>query len=279
MESSNTFCAIAKTLYPSYREHLTTPASNDFIEAHLKECESCRRFYHISPENEHSNVPSLSDTDVNLREASYLKRYRRLFLVSVLGVFLGILLFALLLINLSLGMKHFLRQLTGTNSIHTEEVSDYRCWDNYQGISTFSIFPENLSHCKTVNQYYYDCTSSSFSSVLQLYLDCSYTPQDYTAEKQRLLKTAKTDQEQTLFSYPVCYTMLFYDTACEYTVFLEQEHRILYISLQNISRNELIFDEAYLPLDYGIFGSPPENQATPYCIYNDASTKTYEKEN
>lgn len=264
MKHNDTICSIATTLYPFYREGLTSPASNDFLEAHLQECPDCKRLLQLS-----GNAGTVCTA--NMSEASYLKRFRRLFFAATLGVFLGILLFALLFVNLVFGAKHFFRLVTGQHTVHTDSPADYRQWEDYQGISDFAIFPEDFSGCKTINQYQYRCDSSSILTALQLYLDCSYTPKDYETEKKRLLAIAKNDTGQNLFARPACYTMLFYDTSCEYAIFLEEEQRILYISLENIPRDEIVFDETYLPLDYGNFGSPPENQAKPYCIYQNIS--------
>lgn len=282
MKHNDIICSIATTLYPSYREGLASPASNEFIETHLSECPNCQRLLRVfanapgsAPDNSGNNAAACT---ASLSEASYLKHYRRLFFASTLGVFLGILLFALLISNIAFGMKHFFRLVTRQHTIHTNSVSDYHQWEDYQGISDFIIFPENLSGCKAVNQYEYRCDSSPILTALQLYLDCSYTPEGYEAEKQRLMSAARADTEQSLFAQPACYTMLFSNTACEYAVFLENEYRILYISLENTSRDEIVFDETYLPLDYGNFGSPPENQAKPYCIYQKGDSYAPENE-
>lgn len=263
-----TICSIATTLYPSYREGLTSPASNKFIEMHLQECSHCRKFFHIPEDCTEDNAADTSGTD-DAAEISYLRYYRRLFSAAILGVFSGILIFALLIMNIFHGSSQLFKLATRQHSVRSDSITEYHQWKDYQGISDFSIFPENLSDCLTINDYYYQCDSSSFLTALQLYLDCSYTPKDYEMEKQRLMDIARPDMEQSLFAQPACYTILFSDTACEYVIFLEEEHRILYISLENISRDEIVFDESYLPLDYGNFGTPPENQAKPFCIYQD----------
>lgn len=279
MKQNDTLCSIATTLYPSYLERLTSPASNEFLETHIKGCPHCRKFLHISGNKCDSltitaispTTDAAANTAANLAESSYLRRYRRLFFATISGVFLGILLFALLLANMIYGANHLFKIATNQKTTRTESVSDYGEWESYAGISDFSIFPKNLSGCKTVNDYYYRCDSSSFSTALQFYLDCTYTPENYETEKKRLQSIAQTDNGQLLFAQPACYTMLFYDTACEYAIFLEEEHRILYVSLENVARDEIVFDEKYLPLDYGNFGAPPENQAEAYCIYENTA--------
>ncbi len=260
MKQSDILCSITATLYPSYLEGLTSPASTELIETHLQECPDCQR--RLRPAAYMADGPA-----AYLAEASYLRHYRRLFLSSTLGIFLGILLFALLLANASFGIRQFLKLTAPQNIASTDSPDDYRQWENYSGISEFTIFPESLSGCKSVNEYHYQCSSSPILTTLQLYLDCQYTPTDYAAEKYRLLKIAHADAGNALFAQPACYTMLYFSTACEYALFLEEEQRIVYISLENISRDELVFDETYLPLDYGNFGSPPKNQAKPYCQY------------
>lgn len=264
MKQRNLICSITTTLYPSYLEGLTSQASTELVETHLRECPDCRKL--LSPAAGFAAHPT-DDSAAYLTEASYLKRYRRLFMAAILGVFMGVLLFALLIINMAYGTNYLFRRITGQQSVRTHSPDKYRQWEDYRGISDFSIFPSDLSGCKSVNEYHYQCDSSSILTALQLYLDCSYAPAEYEAEKQRLLSIAQPDMAQALFAQPACYTMLYSNTACEYAVFLEEEQRILYISLENIARDEIIFDESYLPLDYGNFGSPPENQAKPYCQY------------
>lgn len=291
MKQNDILCSITATLYPSYLEGLTSPASAELIEAHLQECPDCQKL--LFPDAGFTVCPAGSAdvsaarpaddsaaymADVSaarpadnyaayMAEASYLKHYRRLFWASILGVFSGILLFVLLLANASFGIRHLLNLAAKQHTVRTDSPDDYYQWEDYTGISEFAIFPEDLSGCKSVNEYHYRCGNSSILTTLQLYLDCQYSPEGYETEKQRLLKAARTDTDNAFFAQPACYTMLFSDTACEYAIFLEEEQRILYISLENISRDELVFDEIYLPLDYGNFGSPPENQAQPYCQY------------
>ncbi len=257
MKQHDVICSIATTLYPSYLEGLTSPASTELVETHLKECPHCQKLL----------APGARPASSYLAEASYLRRYQRLFCATVLGVFLGVLLFALLTINMVCGTNYLWKRIARQQNVHTDSPAKYRQWEDYTGISGFTIFPEDLSGCKSVNEYNYQCDSSSILTALQLYLDCSYTPAAYEAEKHRLLAAAQPDLDQSLFAFPACYTMLFSDTACEYAIFLEKEQRILYISLENIARDEIIFDESYLPLDYGSFGAPPKNQAKPYCQY------------
>lgn len=267
-----TICSIVKTLYPAYTEHLTSSSSEALIREHIKNCDTCQKYVRTYGQES-------ADTSDTVSEVSYLKKYRTMFFAVLAGVALGVLLFALLLCGVLSGINGLMNRFLQQSTAHSESVSDYHEWETYQGISSFSIFPEDLSHCQSVNTYYYDCNSSTAATSLQLYLDCSYTLSEYEAEKERLLRTAHKDDSNTFFAYPACYTMLYYDTACEYALFLEKEHRILYISLQYISLNELVFEEAYLPLDYGIYGSPPENQAKPYCIYTSETKETsdYEK--
>lgn len=303
MDHPQTICSIVKTLYPSYLEHLTNPSTEALIQEHLKDCSACRDFIRINgypachgeplgytegfPPIDAGHMEAIPPThakgispigDKHIEEISYLKRYRTMFFAVLGGVALGVLLFALLLFGLFSGINKFMDRFLKQSTIHSESVSDYREWDNYQGISEFSIFPKDLFRCQSVNDYYYDCDSSIASTCLQLYLDCSYTPSEYEAEKERLLQTAHADTDHRFFAYPACYTMLFYDTACEYALFLEEEHRIIYISLQYTALNELVFEERYLPLDYGTYGAPPENQAKPYCIYAPAAKETHDYE-
>ena len=70
MKQSDILCSITATLYPSYLEGLTSPASTELIETHLQECPDCQR--RLRPAAYMADGPA-----AYLAEASYLRHYRR----------------------------------------------------------------------------------------------------------------------------------------------------------------------------------------------------------
>ena len=90
--------------------------------------------------------------------------------------------------------------------------------------------------------------------------------------KKRLLQTTDKNTERKVeyseeeTSLPCVYAML-YDEGYEYALFSEEEGKIIYIYLQGIDRRELVFDEKYLPKDYGQKGHFMETEREPFRIY------------
>lgn len=60
---------------------------------------------------------------------------------------------------------------------------------------------------------------------------------------------------------------MLYDEGYEYALLSEEEYKIIYIYLQGIDRRELVFEEKYLPKDYGQKGYFMETEREPFRIY------------
>ena len=136
MKQYEMICSITTTLYPSYREGLTSPASTELVEAHLRECPHCRNLLSSAGFAAHSAIDSATCADTAstsaafLAEASYLKRYRRLFQAAILGVFIGVLLFALLILNMTYGANHLWKRLAKQQSVRTHSSAKYHQWED-----------------------------------------------------------------------------------------------------------------------------------------------------
>lgn len=266
-----TICGIVKTLYPSYQEQLVTESSRILIEKHLNECRDCQKLY-----RQQDNASALRSRQK--KETGYLRRYRSMFFTTIGGTLLGFLLCCILLYGaLRLGFRF------SSVAYSTDSISEYGEFQKYNGLSKLMIFPETLPDSASDTEYYYNADGSVIYQSVQIYLDCTYSSEDYNKEKERLSSLSYTDSQQitrkiclddgSLLPYPGCYAMLYSDCCCEYALFFEEEKRIVYVYLQTVYVDDVKFPLKFLPLDYGSLADPPENQAAPYNMYGaDSST-------
>jgi signal peptidase I len=93
----NQTCILVKELVPLYRDKATSDQSNQIIEEHLKECDSCKVYFDdMMAENEYLNeIGHCSEEDKNDREsyvkiAKRLKKRRKIIIVSTIASILFI---------------------------------------------------------------------------------------------------------------------------------------------------------------------------------------------
>ena len=174
------------------------------------------------------------------------------------------------------GFKIVQNRFLPTPVEYTKDVADYGEFKGYKGISKLALFPEAKELDETVIQrYVYECDQNSLYQECQIYLECQYTEAAYGAEKERLQEIVGQDTGLAVvysekdFAYPAVYAMINSENCNEYALFLEDEHKIIYVYLQGmVDRRELYFEEKYLPLEYGQHGMEFED-AEPYSIYQD----------
>ena len=91
-------CEVARDLFPSYIDGLTSKVSTDLVEAHLEECEACRRALASMRGEDDGASASPSVTAPERKEIDFLRknrrRNRRILLGSIAGALLMIFLIA-----------------------------------------------------------------------------------------------------------------------------------------------------------------------------------------
>ena len=259
---------IVRDLLFSYAEELTSDNTKVFLENHLKECSKCRSIYQDILEEVEAQRAKESGRDK--RFLYKLKRYR----YQILGAFLGMLLTIAFIIGLVFYGIWTSRERSSTE-IFTNKIQDYGSFEDYHGYSKLSLFPPKdlTAQNGEILEYIYDCSGPKLYQTCQIYLECSYTAEEYAKEVQRL-QQIKDDGTGLLalyspdgYEYPAIYTMKNTDTCNEYVLLLEEEQKIIYIYLQGIvDRRDLHFQEKYLPLDYGQDGMNFEDVES-YNIY------------
>ena len=262
-------CMIVRDLLPSYIEQLINDTSVTVVETHLQECKKCEKVYRelLSQYEEESSMQGKADKRFFRR----LRRYRYQMLGGAIGIMLP---FAALF--LWYGIRVFQNMYLPNPVTYTEDIADYGEFEDYAGLSELALFPKEEALEKSraeIVKYAYECDHNSMYQECQIYLECQYTEKEYLSEKQRLqqiigqdtnLGTVYTEKD---FEYPAVYAMV--NHCNEYALFLEEEHKIIYVYLQGVvDRRELYFNEDYLPLEYGQHGMEFE-ELEPYSIYKD----------
>lgn len=262
-------CMIIRDLLPSYIEQLTNDTTVSIIETHLQECKSCEKRYRellLQYEEKSSNQGKA--------EKHFFRRLRR-YRYQMLGGFIGMLLPFLAVVGW-FGFIILQNRFLPTPMEYTEEASDYGEFDGYRGLSELSLFPEEEKLEETaILEYVYECDKHSLFQECQIFLECQYKEDAYLTEKERLQQMVGHDTglgviyTEKDFAYPAVYAMINTESCNEYALFLEEEHKIIYVYLQGmVDRRELHFGEEYLPLEYGQHGMEFE-RVEAYSIYSD----------
>ncbi|MBQ7067342.1 MAG: zf-HC2 domain-containing protein [Lachnospiraceae bacterium] len=264
----NRTCAIVEDLLPSYLEELTNDTTKEMIEEHLKECKKCRAYKEeLLAEKEEFLLQE------EKKSAGFKKRLSR-YRYQLLGLFLGMVLTVAAVFGSIIFAIAYYNRETQTEA-HTENIQEYREFDDYYGISKLYLFPNATIKDKRgveIKKYLYDCKGTKLFQDCQILLECEYSKEKYEEEKKRILGIS--DRETELFvkytkeeyPYPAAYAMNGYETCYEYVLFLDEEQKMIYVYLQGgIDRRDLLFSEEYLPLEYGQNGM--EFEAIGYNIY------------
>lgn len=142
-----------------------------------------------------------------------------------------------------------------------EKTKDVKRYEEIFGLQTNSgliIFPEHISK-KAVQTDFYSYYRDTFGSPsYEIYLQCTYEPEEYQEEIKRLENTYKRyggterrllKDNETKYNYPVYIAIENHHYSYEYAM-LTGENQITYISVSFREREEVKFSKDYLPKDY-----------------------------
>lgn len=199
-----------------------------------------------------------------------------------IGIFAGIIVSVITLIGIGVVFGAYF--LFGGPAQVTTDISRYEevLW-KYSNVQTgFLVFPESVPEAAQVEEFYFSYQDVWDDPACQVVLQCTYNEEDYQAEKKRLETTKKVygSKEQTLlqaekgiFNHP-CYVAIFNNNyAYEYAL-LTGKQQITYIYVSFISKDEIQFDQAYLPQDHELAKKADMEN---YSIYLSSSTD-YDKD-
>lgn len=172
------------------------------------------------------------------------------------GVIWTIVIVGIIVLGLAAGTVYF--GVLGGAAIETDNIADYdkRLEQNIYG--DLRIFPQEIVESASEIEYYYYYRNTIFDPTCQIYLRCTYADADYQAEIERLQNIRERyqkkdaeggytteDFQQEAYIYK-CDSTDFY----EYALATPETNTILYIHLQFVSEDSVIFDKAYLPKGY-----------------------------
>ena len=264
----NRMCGVVEDLLPSYLEELTNDTSKEMVEAHLLQCEECRKYK--------ENLEQSKEQEL-LREESITKRFRRKlsrYRYQLFGAFLGMILAVVAIVGSIFLAFVYIKQSWNVDS-HTERVEDYGEFDEYVGPSKLYVFPDTeirKDEEVVIQKYIYDCGGNAMYPTCQIFLECQYSEEAYRKEQERLMEVRGEETQLSIkyttedFEKPAVYAMRNCGSSNEYVLFLEKEKKMIYVYLQGcVDRRDLLFAEEYLPLGYGQNGLG--NEEGQYSIY------------
>lgn len=263
---ANTDCNIVADLMALSLDGLTSEESEQLIQEHIQTCKKCQRYKENLVLERQEKEKNEQENDKKIFRA--LKRWRYELIGLVLGIFFVVAFIVIILFQPFSGNKD---EEVYPVKEHYEQAIDYGKQD-YKGIAGLALFPDDEDVIGQIAEFYYDCKGNKLYQEYQIYLECIYEKESYKVEKQRLLQITDKNTERKVgyseeeASIPCVYAML-YDEGYEYALLSEEEGKIIYIYLQGIDRRELVFEEKYLPKDYGQKGHYMETEREPFRIY------------
>lgn len=166
-------------------------------------------------------------------------------IVPIIGVIIVLALIA--------GIIYFM--LLGGQAVETHDIADYDKRLEQSIYGDLRIFPQEIAESASDTEYFYYYRNTIFDPTCQIYLRCTYADADYQAEIERLENIRERyqkkdveggytteDFEKEAYIYK-CDSTYFY----EYALAEPETNTIVYIHLQFISEDGVVFDKAYLP--------------------------------
>ena len=263
---ANTDCNIVADLMALSLDGLTSEESEQLIQEHIQTCKKCQRYKENLVLERQEKEKNEQENDKKIFRA--LKRWRYELIGLVLGIFFVVAFIVIILFQPFSGNKD---EEVYPVKEHYEQTTDYGKQD-YKGIAGLALFPDDEDVIGQIAEFYYDCKGNKLYQEYQIYLECTYEKESYKVEKQRLLQiTDKNTERKVEYSEEeasiLCVYAMLYDEGYEYALLSEEEGKIIYIYLQGIDRRELVFEEKYLPKDYGQKGHYMETEREPFRIY------------
>ena len=120
------------------------------------------------------------------------------------------------------------------------------------------IFPEQISKKAVETDFYYYFRDIWNTPTYEIYLQCTYEPEEYKKEIERLENTYKryAGKERRLlrdteekYNYPVYIAMENHHYSYEYAM-LTGENQITYVSMAFREKEDVNFNKEYLPSDF-----------------------------
>lgn len=138
-------------------------------------------------------------------------------------------------------------------------IEDYGKFEEFKGYSNLLIFPEKIPEKTLSSSYYFKKDSSNiFDDDYQIYLMCQYDQEEYDQEANRLAAIKQVCGKEVHYVWkdeknyflPAIVSIYNNNHCYEYALLDDINKKIYYIFLQFIYRDDVIFDNRFLPYNY-----------------------------
>jgi hypothetical protein len=260
----NRICDMIRDMMPLYIDGVCSQYSRQMVENHIKGCPECRHIWESYRDPALTEDIKASNENEFRKLAMKIKKKNRLkTLLIILGAlaasFVGFMVLGLTVLGiLSIGGERYATIDTSNYGIYEGHIEAER-QDLFSGLF---IFPERISENASDVYYFYSCESGGFDNSYQQFLKCTYAEEEYNAEIERLkgikcvipLKDGPVvntvEFSDTKFGLPAYITAYASHGMYEYALCNDADKTIVYVYLQLIGNDRVVFSKEYLPLEF-----------------------------
>ena len=249
-------CLILRDLFPLYREGLLQEETAAIMEEHFLKCKECKTRYEKYCQEQLSNEMNgnQEEKEKDKKILNLFRKYRK-HLIIITG-----LLSVGLLTLITLVVLFFTLAFTGGPAKRSKNIADYpRILTEESNMRTgFFVFPEKLTDEMTNITFDYYYKDTLFDPTISVFLQATYEEEQYKEEIDRLsnLEKKQTDgvkkllrDDQHKYPYPAFIAVENHGNSYEYAL-LSGENQITYIYTLYFTKEDIHFDERYLPIDF-----------------------------
>lgn len=173
----------------------------------------------------------------------------------VIGIVVGCVVGYILLNALIMGFLLLL--FSGGETEKTEDIADYAQIYEKDIDSGLIVFPDEVTEEMTDTRFSFSY-QETWEPTVSIFLQCTYTPEAYKTEVERLENTRKVyggtekkllRDEEGKYPYPAYIAIDNHHHAYEYAM-LTAENQLTYIYTIFFDREDVEFGQEYLPVDY-----------------------------
>lgn len=276
-------CIILRDLFPLHRESLLQEETAAMLESHFQECTACKKSYEKYCQERTADEEKLHQQELE-KDKRFLTLFRRFSkhfkiitgILSVSLVTLVTLAALLLTVAFTGGWAKTSKNITDYPQILTEE-SNMR--------TGFFVFPEKITEEMSDITFDYYYKDTLFDPTISVFLQATYEEEQYKKEIDRLSNLQKIQldgvkkllrDEQKKYPYQAFIAVENHGNSYEYAL-LSGENEITYIYTLFFSKEDVRFDEQYLPKDF--MSEEGKEFGSGYSIYaksQGSSTITYD---
>ena len=249
-------CMVLRDLFPLYREGLLQDETVAIMEEHFLECKECKASYEkYRQEMVDDEIEEKQEEEEKDRKFLKLFRKYRKHLIIMTGV-----LTVSLLTMITLAALFLTLVFTGGWAKRSKNIADYpQILAEESNMRTgFFVFPEKITEEMTDITFDYYYKDTLFDPTISVFLQATYEEEQYQEEIDRLSNLQKEQMggmkkllrdEQHKYPYPAFIAVENHGNSYEYAL-LSGENQITYIYTLFFTKEDIRFDEKYLPIDF-----------------------------